>query len=185
MSVETRTPAVHVLEVGVPGMGIGLIAGVVVGVLATMVGQPLSWAVIGGLVLGVLLAAVGAGYGLMLCRGWARPGVFTPAALLLLVGFPVARLVHATFTPVLLGGPATPPDDVVGFLTFQGVVSLGYAVGFIWLHERLAPYWLARIGDGNPAAARILEAYLAHAELVYRQRERRRAMRRAGNTGST
>lgn len=185
MTVAGRTPAGQVLEVGIPGIGVGLLAGAVVGVLATTAGQPFGWAVVGGLVLGVSLAAVGACYGLMLCRGWARPGVFAPAALLLLVGFPLARLVHATFTPVLLGGPATPPDDVAGFLAYQGIVSLGYAVGFIWLHERLAPRWLARIGDSNPAAARILEAYLAHAEVVYRQREQRRARRRAGRAGST
>jgi hypothetical protein len=185
MTVGARTPAGQVLEVGVPGMGIGLIGGVVVSVLAITVGQPLGWAVVGGLVLGVALAALGACYGLMLCRGWARPGVFAPAALLLLVGFPVARLVHATFTPVLLGGPATPPDDVLGFLAYQGIVSLGYAVGFIWLHERLAPRWLARIGDRNPAAGRILGAYLSHAEVVFRQREQRRARRRADRARST
>jgi hypothetical protein len=37
----------------------------------------------------------------------------------------------------------------------------------------------------TPAAARILGAYLAHAEMVYRQRQQRRARRRAGRAGST
>ncbi|WP_028927410.1 hypothetical protein [Pseudonocardia acaciae] len=171
-------PGRQELEVGLPGIGIGLVAGVFVGGLAVVVGQPVGWALVGALVLGVLLAAVGAFYGVMLARGWARPGVFAPAALAWLVGFPLARLVHATFTPVLLGGPATPPADLAGFLAFQGIISLGYAVGFIWLHERIAPHWLARIGGHNPVAARVFDAYRAHAEMVYRQRERRRARRR-------
>lgn len=170
----------HTLEVGVPGIATGLVAGLVVGGLAALIGQPIGWAVTGALVLGLLLAAGGAAYGALLARGWARPGVFAPAALLWLLAFPVARFLHATFTPVLLGGPATPPPDVLGFLAYQGIVSMGYAVGFIWLHERLAPRWLLRIREHNPTAERILGAYLAHAEVVYRQREQRRARRRTG-----
>lgn len=178
MGIAAQSQTRHSLEVGVPGIATGLVAGMVVGGLATLIGQPTGWAVTGALVLGGLLAAGGAAYGALLARGLARPGVFAPAALLWLLAFPLARLLHATFTPVLLGGPVTPPPDVSAFLAYQGMVSMGYAVGFIWLHERLAPRWLARISGHNPTAARILGAYLAHAEVAYRQREQRRARRR-------
>jgi hypothetical protein len=57
------------------------------------------------------------------------------------VGFPLARLAHETLTPVLLGGNPTPPDDVVTFLAFQALVSMGFAIGFIWLYERITPAW--------------------------------------------
>src|ERR1700754_3259117 len=122
MHTTPVTQTRQTLDVGVPGIATGLVAGVVVGGLAVLIGQPTGWALTGGLVLGVLLASVGALYALLLTRGWARPGVFAPAALLCLVGFPLARLVHATYTPVLLGGSPTPPDDVLGFLAYQGIV---------------------------------------------------------------
>jgi hypothetical protein len=180
MTIATDSRIWQTLEVGFPGIATGLVAGAVVGGLAALIGQPIGWALTGALVLGVLLASVGAVYGVMLARGWGRPGLFAPAALLWLVGFPLARLVHATYTPVLLGGAPTPPADVLGFLAYQGIVSMGYAVGFIWLHERVAPYWFLRIRGHNPVAARIYETYSAHAESVYRQRTRRRAARGAG-----
>lgn len=179
MSAPTPSRTRQTLEVAVPGIATGLLAGTVVGGLAVLIGQPVGWAVTGALALGVLLAAVGACYGALLTRGWARPGVFAPAGLLWLLGFPLARLLHATFTPVLLGGTPIPPPDLVGFLAYQGIISMGYAVGFILLHERVAPRWFARISVRNPAADRILAGYLAHAEIVYRQREQRRARRGA------
>jgi len=182
MSATTPSRTRQTLEIGAPGIAIGLAAGTVVGGLAVLIGQPVGWAVTGALVLGVLLAAVGGCYGALLTRGWARPGVFAPAGLLWLLGFPLARMLHATFTPVLLGGPPTPPPDLVGFLAYQGIISMGYAVGFILLHERVAPRWFARISARNPAAARIFTAYLGHAEMVYRQREQRRARRRPHRT---
>jgi hypothetical protein len=50
------------------------------------------------------LAEVSATYGVLVALGRAKPGMFAPAALVWLVGFPLARLLHETATPVLLGG---------------------------------------------------------------------------------
>jgi hypothetical protein len=130
--------------------------------------------------LAVPLAVVGGCYGVLTGLGHAKPGMFTPAAVLWLVGFPLSRLWHETMTPVVLGGPATPPDDVVTFLLYQALVSLGFAIGFIWLYERIIPGWLAQIRDHNPYAERVYARYIAHAEHMWNLREQRRARRRAG-----
>jgi hypothetical protein len=155
----------------------------VVGGLAVVVGQPVGWALAGVVALGVPLAALGAIYGVLVGLGRAKPGMFAPAAALWFVGFPFARLLHDTATPVLLGGNPTPPDDVVTFLTFQAVVSLGFAIGFVWLYERITPSWLIHIKGHNPYAERVYGRYVAHAEAVWAATEHKRA-RRAASTGA-
>lgn len=167
-------------EVGVPGAAIGAVGGVVVGLLALVVGQPAGWAAVSALTLGLPLALLGGGYGMLVARGWFRPGVFAPVALYWMAGFPLARLLHETVTPVLLGGNATPPDGVLTFLVFQALVSMGFAIGFIWLHERVAPLWLMRIQGHNPDAQRVFVTYAEHAEAMWVARERKRARRQAG-----
>jgi hypothetical protein len=169
----------NLAELGVPGAATGLIAGMVVGALATLVGQPVAWAGAGALTLGLPLALLGGGYGALVAAGIFRPGVFSPVAIYWMVGFPLARLLHESVTPTLLGGGMTPPDDVLTFLAFQALVSMGYAIGFIWLHERLAPYWLMRIKDHNPEAQQVYMRYVEHAEHMWEARERQRARRRA------
>jgi hypothetical protein len=170
-------------EVSATGAVIGVLGGAVVGGLAAVVGQPVAWALAGAVALGVPLGLLGAVYGVLVALGHAKPGMFAPAAIVWLVGFPLARLLHDTVTPVLLGGNPTPPDDVVTFLAYQAMVSLGFAIGFIWLYERITPAWLAQIKDHNPYAHRVYDRYVAHAEAVWAARERKRA-RRAGSTGS-
>jgi hypothetical protein len=169
-------------EVSATGAVIGVLGGAVVGGLAAVVGQPVGWALTGAVALGVPLALFGAAYGVLVALGVAKPGVFAPAALLWLVGFPLARLVHETFTPVLLGGNPTPPDGVVTFLAFQAMVSLGFAIGFIWLYERITPPWLIQIKDHNPYAQQVYSCYAAHAEAMWAAREHRRARRAARGT---
>jgi hypothetical protein len=177
-------------EIGAPGAAIGVIAGAVVGGLAAIVGQPLGWALTGAVMLAVPFALVGGFYGVLTGLGYAKPGMFAPAAALWLVGFPLARLFHETLTPVVLGGTATPPDNVVTFLAYQALVSMGFAIGFIWLYERITPAWLGQIKDHNPYAQRVYARYLAHAEAVWAAREHRRAgrarrgSRHAASTGA-
>jgi hypothetical protein len=170
-------------EVSATGAVIGVLAGAVVGGLAAFAGQPVGWALTGAVTLAVPLALLGAVYGVLVGLGRAKPGMFAPAALLWFVGFPLARLVHETGTPVLLGGSPTPPDDVVTFLAYQAMVSLGFAIGFTWLYERLTPPWLLRIKEHNPLAERAYARYARHAAAVWEARERKRA-RRAARTGS-
>jgi hypothetical protein len=164
-------------EIGAPGAAIGVISGTVVGAMSLFAGFPVSWAVVGVLTLGVPLALLGGTYGVMVALGYFKPGTFTPAALFWLVGFPVSRLVHETLTPVVLGGSPTPPADIPTFLIFQGLVSMGFAIGFVWMFERTTPPWLVSIKDHNPAAAQLYTRYAHHAAAVWEARERKLARR--------
>jgi hypothetical protein len=164
-------------EIGAPGAAIGVIAGAVVGILSLFAGLPVSWAIVGVLTLGLPLALFGGAFGVLVTLGYIRPGTFAPAALFWLVGFPVSRLSYETLTPVVLGGNLTPPDDILGFLAFQGVVSLGFAIGYIWMFERITPAWLVKIKDHNPAAEQLYSRYAHHAAVMWEARERRRARR--------
>jgi hypothetical protein len=177
-----RIRALQLAEVGAPGAVIGAVAGLVVGLLSVVVGHPASWAAVSALTLGLPLALIGGGYGILVAVGWFRPGVFAPVAFYWMVGFPLSRLLHETVTPVLLGGNATPPSDVLTFLAFQALVSMGFAIGFIWLHERIAPYWLMRIQNHNPDAHRVFGVYTEHAQVMWEARELKRARRLAGRT---
>jgi hypothetical protein len=172
-------------EVSASGAVIGVLGGAVVGGLAAVVGQPAAWALAGAAALGVPLALVGAAYGVLVGLGRARPGVFAPAAVLWLVGYPLARLLHETGTPVLLGGSLTPPDGgVLPFLAFQALISMGFAIGFVWLYERITPAWLAQIKDHNPYAQRVYARYVTHAEAMWATREHKRARRAARQAAS-
>jgi len=168
----------QVAEIAVPGAVIGVLAGGVVGVMALFVGHPVGWALTGAVTLGVPLALLGGGYGVVVALGLVRPGVFAPAAILWLVGFPFARLLHETITPVLLGGSPTPPESIPTFLAFQALISPGFAIGFVWLFERLTPAWLVSIKDHNPVAAQVYTRYAEHAARIWEARERKRARRR-------
>lgn len=151
------------IELAVPGMLVGLMCGVVAGGLAAVVGQPADWAAITALSLGVPLALLGGGYGLLLANGLVRIGGFAPAALYWLVGFPLARFLHEVLTRLFITGEFGLPEDVLGFLAYQGIISAGFAIGFLWMHERLAPRWWYRVSPHNERAAEVFARYAAHA----------------------
>jgi hypothetical protein len=166
-------------RLAVPGVAIGAFAGPAALGLALVAGQPAGWALATGLALGLPLALLGGGFGLLMAAGVISPGVFAPTALYWLAGFPLARLVHEVLVGLLLVGRPTLPPDVPGFLAFQAIVSLGFAIGFSWLYERIAPGWLRRIRHGNPRAERLYQFYLQHAEAQWKARENRRQARAA------
>jgi hypothetical protein len=122
----------------VPGAAVGLAAGVVAGGLAALVGQPLSWAAVTTVALGVPLSLLGGALGVLLASGRLPRGRFAPVALFWLAGFPLARLVHEIAVGLVIAGRFQLPADLAGFLAYQGLVSLGWAIGFLWLHERIA-----------------------------------------------
>jgi hypothetical protein len=122
----------------IPGAAVGLAAGVVAGGLAALVGQPLSWALVTTLALGVPLGLLGGTLGLLMASGRLPRGRFAPIALFWLAGFPLARLVHEISVSLVLTGQVRLPSDLAGFLAYQGLVSMGWAIGFLWLHERIA-----------------------------------------------
>ncbi|HEX6339479.1 hypothetical protein [Umezawaea sp.] len=165
-------------ELAVPGAVVGMTAGFVAGGLALVVGQPPGWAMVTALTLGVPLALLGGVYGLLVGSGRIRIGVFAPAALFWFAGFPLARLAHEVLSGLVLGGAPAWPPDLPGFLAYQAMVSVGWAIGFLWLHERIAPGWLRRVRAGNPAADRLFQRYVEHAASLAEARERRRS--RAG-----
>jgi hypothetical protein len=164
-------------ELGLPGFTVGFMAGAVAGLMALVVGQPWAWALVAVITLGVPLGLFGAVYSVLIALGRVRIGGFAPACLFWLFAFPVARLLQEVLTRlVLVGEPGLPPQ-AWGFLAFQGIISAGFAFGFLWLHERLAPQWWRRMADRNPAALRIYERYASHARVMWEARARRRQTR--------
>lgn len=160
-----------------PGLAVGFIAGVLAGGLTAIVGQPAGAAVVAALSLGVPLALLGGGYTMLLINKRVRLGGFAPAALFWLIGFPLARLFHELAVTWYVSGTPTLPPDTLGFLAFQGIVSLGFAIGFLWLHERLAPRWWARLAEHDPQAREVYLRYAHHAQAIVEAAERRRAAR--------
>ncbi|RZQ59879.1 hypothetical protein EWH70_31970 [Amycolatopsis suaedae] len=166
-------------ELGFPGFLAGLIGGVVAGGLTAVAGQTPAWALTAMVTLGLPLGLFGMGYGLLVVKGIARPGTFAPAALFWLIGFPLSRLLQEVLTrAVVVGEPGLPPD-LLGFFAYQGIVSAGFAIGFLWMHERIAPQWWRKVADRNPDAGAVFQRYVAHSRLLYEQREQRRKARAA------
>jgi hypothetical protein len=160
-----------------PGLIVGFIAGVVAGGLAAFVGQPAGWALVSALTLGVPLGLLGAGYTMLLINKKVRLGGFAPAAVYWLIGFPLARLLHEVLTHLLITGSPTLPPDPFGFLAYQGIVSAGFAIGFLWLHERIAPKYWARLAEHDPRARDVYLRYAQHAQVMVEASERRKAAR--------
>jgi hypothetical protein len=159
-----------------PGLAVGFIAGVLAGGLTAIVGQPAGAAVVAALALGVPLALLGGGYTMLLINKRVRLGGFAPAALFWLIGFPLARLLHELAVTWYVGGTPTFPPDTLGFLAFQGILSLGFAIGFLWLHERVAPRWWARLAQrGDEVAEEVYLRYASHARAMFEAKERRKA----------
>ncbi len=159
-----------------PGLAVGFIAGVLAGGLTAIVGQSAGAAVVAALSLGVPLALLGGGYTMLLINDKVRLGGFAPAALYWLIGFPLCRLLHELAVTWYVGGTPTFPPDTLGFLAFQGIVSLGFAIGFLWLHERVAPYWWRRLARHDEVAERVYLRYAGHAQAVFEAKERRKAI---------
>ncbi|MFG2072205.1 hypothetical protein SAMN05421874_101438 [Nonomuraea maritima] len=150
----------HSLELALPGASIGAVAGAVAGGLTLFAGAPTGMATLSALALAVPLAFFGGLYGVLLGHGVFRPGTFGPVGLYWMAAFPVSRLVQETLYGV---GTA---DGVLTFLAYQAMVSLGFAIGFLWMHERLMPHWLMRRAADNPIAEQLLGTYLRYARLV-------------------
>ncbi len=136
-------------------------------------GFPLYRVILATLGLGVPLALLGAGYDWILAAGWIRLGGVTPAALYWLFGFPVARLINETVLDLGSGRELALPEALLPFLAYQAILSLGYAIGFIWLHENLGGYWWIKIRDRNPVAARYVAQYTKQAANMQKRKESR------------
>ena len=171
----TITEVRQLAEFSVPASAVGGMAGLVAGGLALFAGQPAGWALITGLALGVPLVLFGAGYAALIATGKFPAGVFTPAALYWLVGFPLSMLVHATVTEWLFVGRLSLPEAPLEFLAYHALLSMGFAIGFLWMQEQLGRHWWPRIRDHNPYAHRCVEQYK---ELAAAVEERKQATAR-------
>ncbi|MGN9837895.1 hypothetical protein ACTMTI_07225 [Nonomuraea sp. H19] len=158
----------HSLELALPGASIGAVAGAMAGGLTLFAGAPTGMATLSALALAVPLALFGGMHGVLLGHGVLRPGTFGPAGLYWMAAFPLSRLVQESLTGIGLA------DGVFGFLAYQAMVALGFAIGFVWLHERLMPYWLLRRAGVNPRAELLLGSYVRHAEALRARKGARR-----------
>ncbi|KAB8195845.1 hypothetical protein FH608_010110 [Nonomuraea phyllanthi] len=158
----------HSLELALPGASIGAVAGAMAGGLTLFAGQPIGMATLSALSLAVPLALFGGLYGMLLGQGVFRPGTFGPVGIYWIVAFPVSRLVQESLYGVGLA------EGVLPFLGYQAMVSVGFAIGFVWIHERAMPHWLMRRADDNPIARDLLGLYVRHASLLQARKGRRR-----------
>ncbi|MGH3501485.1 MAG: hypothetical protein ACRDQA_11450 [Nocardioidaceae bacterium] len=169
-------------ELLLPGSLVGVVAAIAVAGLALLAGLSVAYAVVAALALGVPLSLFGAGYNFLLARGHVRLGGITPAVGYWLVGYVVSRVIHAVTLDIFLGQPIGLGEGVVPFLVFQALVAVGFAVGFVWLHEHAAPLWWLRIRDHNPVAASYVAAYTQQAAHMQQKKDTQKARRKGGET---
>ncbi|MER7082049.1 hypothetical protein SAMN02982929_01044 [Saccharopolyspora kobensis] len=124
-------------QVLAPGLVIGVVGALFADGLAVLSGVPAGWAVVTAVALGVPLAAFGAGCSALRARGVLRGGAFAPVALYWLLAFPLARLVQEVVTGLVLAGRLVLPPQLAAFLVYQALISVGFAIGFVWVQERM------------------------------------------------
>jgi hypothetical protein len=168
----------QVVELTLPGVAIGLLGGVILGVVVAGGGEPVHVGVFAGVTLGVPLAVAGAGYEILLAQGRIPLGVLTPVALYWAVAFTVARVFQTALLDLYAGSEVAVPHGWLDFLAYQALVSVGFGIGYWWLHENFAPLWWIRIRRRNPVADHMLAVKLQYADAEHAERERRRAKRR-------
>jgi hypothetical protein len=161
-------------ELAMPGIAIGLLGGLIAGGLAAAGGLAPDVALVSALALAIPLAIAGAGYELLLARGRFPLSALTPVALFFAVAFPVVRILHAAITDFYAGDPVAVPYGWLDFIVYQVLLSVGFAIGYWWLHENFAPRWWYELRDRNPVADHFIRVKLAHADAAeQRQQERK------------
>jgi hypothetical protein len=164
----------QVVELTLPGVAIGLLGGVILGVVVGGGGEPFHVALFAGATLGVPLAAAGAGYEILMAQGRIPLGVLTPVALYWAVAFTAARVFQTALLDLYAGSEVAVPHGWLDFLAYQALVSVGFGIGYWWLHENFAPLWWIRISERNPVADHLVRVKLQYARALDEQRARRR-----------
>ena len=162
------------MELTLPGVAIGLLGGVILGVVVAGGGAAFHVALFAAVTLGVPLALAGAGYEILVAQGRIPLGVLTPVALYWAVAFTVCRVFQTALLDLYAGGEVAVPHGWLDFLAYQALVSVGFGIGYWWLHENFAPLWWFRIRDRNPVADHLVRVKLEFAGAVEAQREHRR-----------
>lgn len=163
----------QVLDLTLPGVAIGLLTGAIAGALAAATGQPLYVALATAAALGVPLAIAGAGYEVLLARGTVPLGALTPVALYWAVAFPVVRVIQAALITLYAGSAAAVPHGWLDFVVFQVLVSVGFGIGYWWLHENFAPRWWFHVRERNPVADFFIRYQLQYAAAAEQERQSR------------
>jgi hypothetical protein len=169
----------QVVELTLPGVAIGVLGGVILGVVVGGGGASFDVALFAAVTLGVPLAAAGAGYELLLAQGRIPLGVLTPVALYWAVAFTVCRVFQTALLDLYAGSDVAVPHGWLDFVAYQALVSVGFGIGYWWLHENFAPLWWLRIRDRNPVAEHFVSVKLQYAEAADAQRARRQQRHQA------
>jgi hypothetical protein len=168
----------QVVELTLPGVAIGVLGGVILGVVVGGGGEPFHVALFAAVTLGLPLAVGGAGYELLVAQGRIPLGVLTPVALYWAVAFTVARVFQTALLDLYAGSEVAVPHGWLDFLAYQALVSVGFGIGYWWLHENFAPLWWIRIRERNPIADHVVRVKLEQAGALEAQRERRQRRQR-------
>jgi hypothetical protein len=164
----------QVVELTLPGVAIGLLAGAILGVILAAGGEPFHVALFAAATLGLPLAAAGAGYEILLAQGRIPLGYLTPVALYWAVAFTVARVFQTALLDIYAGSEVAVPHGWLDFLAYQALVSVGFGIGYWWLHENFAPLWWIRIRERNPVADHFVRIKLQLAGALEARRAKRR-----------
>jgi hypothetical protein len=154
----------QIAELTLPGVTIGLLGGVILGVLVAGGGEPFHVALFAAVTLGVPLAVAGAGYEILVAQGRIPLGILTPVALYWAVAFTVCRVFQTALLDLYAGSEVAVPHCWLDFVTYQALVSVGFGIGYWWLHENFAPLWWIRIRDRNPVADHLVTVKLQYVE---------------------
>ena len=165
----------QVVELTLPGVVIGLLGGVILGVVVAGTSESFHVALFAAISLGVPLAVAGAGYEILVAQGRIPLGVLTPVALYWAAAFTVSRVFQTGLLDLYAGSEVAVPYGWLDFLAYQALVSVGFGIGYWWLHENFAPMWWIRIRERNPLADHLLRVKLqAVGALEAPRTERRR-----------
>ncbi|GAA1704394.1 hypothetical protein ACFTSF_26480 [Kribbella sp. NPDC056951] len=154
------TSVKELAEFTAPAAVVGAAAGLVAGLLGSVAGQSLGVALVTGLGLGLPLIVFGTGYAVLVALGKVPAGVFAPAAVYWVVAFPLSLLVHAIATEWVIAGTPGLPAEPWKFLAFRALLSMGFAIGFLWMHEQIGRHWWPHILEHNRYARRTVEQYV-------------------------
>jgi len=154
----------QVVELALPGVVIGVLGATIAGGLAAAGGLSPLLSILSIIGLGVPLAAVGVLYEVLLAKGKVPLGPLAPMAAVWLVGFPVARVLHALVVAPFDTSDIVVPNGWLDFVVYNILLSVPFSIGFWWLHENFAPRWWMEIEDHNPVAARYMSVLVRSAE---------------------
>ena len=163
----------QVVELTLPGVAIGVLTGGILGVVVAGGGEPFHVALFAAVTLGVPLSVAGAGYEILVAKGRVPLGMLTPVALYWAVAFTLCRVFQTALLDLYAGSEVAVPHGWLDFLAYQALVSVGFGIGYWWLHENFAPLWWIRIRERNPVADHLVRVKLQLVGAVEAQRAER------------